>query len=49
MIGLARRSADSIFGLEEGWNPSRLNDELGDEISAEFDLRDLITMAGELE
>lgn len=48
LIGLAQRSADSIFDLGTGWNPSLLSGQLEQEINPNFELIDLLKMAGVL-
>lgn len=48
LIGLARRSADSFFDLGTDWNPSQLSGQLEQEINPNFELSDLLRMAGVL-
>jgi len=48
LIELARRSADSIFDLGDGWNPSQLSVQLEQPIASEFKLSDLLKLAGVL-
>lgn len=48
LIGLVRRSADSIFDLGKAWNPSQLSGQLEREINRDVNLSDLFHLAGVL-
>jgi hypothetical protein len=46
LIGLARRSADSIFNMQPGWNPSELSQEMSRPMNPNYHLMALLRLAG---
>jgi hypothetical protein len=46
LIGLVRRSADSIFNMPSGWNPSQMSQEMKRPMNPNYHLMALLRLAG---
>jgi hypothetical protein len=46
LVGLVRRSADSIFDMEPGWNPSHLRQQMQRPMNPNYHLMALLRLAG---
>jgi hypothetical protein len=46
LIGLVRRSADSIFNMAPGWNPSQLSEQMKRPMNPNYHLMALLRLAG---